>query len=147
MAGIFLCGLATDACGSHSIVGAFMFGVILPHDDTVRTKLLEKLQDVVTGIFMPLFFLISGLRSDLTYMFQHTPWEMVLLVVVISWIAKVVSVFFVSLHYKMSTLDSLILGLLMNTKGVLSLIVINTGRNIKVLFFFSSPIVFGLVKL
>ncbi|TYI53153.1 hypothetical protein E1A91_D12G298600v1 [Gossypium mustelinum] len=133
MAGILLCGLATDACGSHSIVGAFMFGAILPHDDTVRTKILERLQDVVTGLLMPLFFLICGLRSDLRYMFENTPWEMVLIVIVMSWVAKVASVFFISLHYKMSTIDGLVLGLLMNTKGVLALIVLYTGRNIKAL--------------
>ncbi|KAK8981512.1 hypothetical protein V6N11_027925 [Hibiscus sabdariffa] len=133
MAGILLCGLATDACGSNSIVGAFMFGVILPKDETVRNKVVEKLNYFVTGILMPLFFLINGLRSDMPYMFSKTPWIMVFLVVVLSWAAKVVSVSLVALHYKMSSTDSMILGLLMNTKGVLALIILNTGRNIRAL--------------
>ncbi|GMJ06573.1 cation/H+ exchanger 23 [Hibiscus trionum] len=130
MAGILLFGLTTDACGSNSIVGAFMFGVILPKDETVRNKVVEKLNYFVTGILMPLFFYINGLRSDIPYMFKKTSLIMVVIVVVCSWAAKVVSVSLVSLHYKMSARDSLILGLLMNTKGVLALIILNTGRNI-----------------
>ncbi|KAK8537077.1 hypothetical protein V6N12_043256 [Hibiscus sabdariffa] len=139
MAGILLCGLTTDACGSHSIVGAFMFGVILPQDESVRNKVLEKLQDFVTGILMPLFFLISGIRTDLPYMFRTTSWIMVFLVIVLSWAAKVANVFMVSLLYKMSATDSLVLGMLMNTKGVFALIILNTGRNIGVCF----PLVMG----
>ncbi|KAE8665545.1 hypothetical protein F3Y22_tig00112609pilonHSYRG00083 [Hibiscus syriacus] len=103
MAGILLCGLTTDACGSNSIVGAFMFGAILPQEEAVRTRVVEKLNDFVNWILMPLFFLINGLRSDLPYC-------------------------------SIIPLGScMVLGLLMNTKGVLSLIILNTGRNIKAL--------------
>ncbi|GMI99554.1 cation/H+ exchanger 23 [Hibiscus trionum] len=133
MAGVLLFGFATDACGSHSIVGAFMFGVILPKEESVRNKVLDKLNYIVTAILMPLFFLISGIRTDLPYMFGKTSWIMVFLVIVLSWAAKVASVFLVSLYYRMSAADSLVLGMLMNTKGVFALIVLNTGRNIRAL--------------
>lgn len=133
LAGIVLCGFITDACGSHSIVGAFMFGVIMPQEDVIRSKVLEKLDDFVTEILLPLFFLTSGLRSDIRFMLDSTPWTTVLLVIVLSCVAKVVSVFFVSLRYNMPTQEGLALGLLMNTKGVMALIILNTGRDIKVL--------------
>ncbi|XWS61049.1 hypothetical protein CRYUN_Cryun07bG0092400 [Craigia yunnanensis] len=133
LAGIVICGFITDGCGSHSIVGAFMFGVIMPQEDIIRSKILEKLDDFVTGILLPLFFLTNGLRSDMGFMLAETSWTMVLLVIVLSCAAKVVSVFFVSLRYNMPTQEGLALGLLMNTKGVLALIIVNTGRNIKAL--------------
>ncbi|XVF50712.1 hypothetical protein PTKIN_Ptkin04bG0124400 [Pterospermum kingtungense] len=133
LAGVVLCGLITDACGSHSIVGAFMFGVIMPQEDIIRSKVLEKLDDFVKEILLPLFFLTSGLRCDIKLMLSVTSWTTILVVIVLSCVAKVVSVFFVSLHYNMPTQEGVALGLLMNTKGVMALIILNTGRDIKVL--------------
>ncbi|OMO85884.1 Cation/H+ exchanger [Corchorus capsularis] len=133
MAGIVLCGLITDACGSHSIVGAFMLGVVMPNEDIIKRKIVDKLDDFVAGILMPLFFLTNGLRTNARYMASKTSWMMIWMVIVVSWAAKVVSVFIVTLFYRMPPKEGLVLGLLMNTKGVLALIIINTGRNIKAL--------------
>ncbi|GLT80654.1 hypothetical protein SLA2020_520830 [Shorea laevis] len=139
LAGIVLFGFITDACGSHSIFGAFMFGVIMPqeyeheHGNMIRSTVIEKLDDFVTGILMPLFFLVSGLRTDVAFMLSKTPWIIVMLVVVVSCAAKIASAFLVSLLYRMPPREGLALGLLMNTKGVLALVILNTGRNIKAL--------------
>ncbi|XVE58668.1 hypothetical protein DITRI_Ditri04bG0187200 [Diplodiscus trichospermus] len=133
LAAIVLCGFITDGCGSHSIVGAFMFGVIMPQEEMIRSKIIEKLDDFVKGILLPLFFLTSGIRADMGFMLAATSWTMVLLVIFLSCAAKVVGVFFVSLRYNIPNQEALALGLLMNTKGVSALIILNTGRNIKAL--------------
>ncbi|XP_010522265.1 PREDICTED: cation/H(+) antiporter 23, chloroplastic-like isoform X2 [Tarenaya hassleriana] len=133
LGGVVLCGLITDACGAHSITGAFLFGLSIPHDHVVRNTIEEKLHDFLSGILMPLFYVTCGLRSDLRYMFQFTNQLTMVVVMVSSFMVKIVTTFAVSFFMPMPVRDSLALGALMNTKGTLSLVVLNAGRDTKAL--------------
>ncbi|KAJ6741031.1 CATION/H(+) ANTIPORTER 21-RELATED [Salix purpurea] len=126
-------GFITDVFGLHSMVGSFMLGVIMPRRDAIRMKLMERLDDFVSGILMPLFFLTSGIRTDAGFMLKETPWYAVLAIIFLSFGAKILSTMLVFLFHNKPMEDGFALGVIMNTKGVLSIIIINAGRNIKVL--------------
>lgn len=133
LAGVSLFGFITDACGSHSIVGSFMLGVIMPKGE-LKKLVMERVEDFVSGLLMPLFFLIMGLRTNFMYVFKlGVGITRVATVVIVAFFAKVVTTSFAALFiHKMKLRDGLALGLLMNTKGLLALIIISLGRDLKV---------------
>ncbi|CAK7355054.1 unnamed protein product [Dovyalis caffra] len=126
-------GFITDAFGLHSMVGSFMLGVIMPRRDLIKLKLMERLDDFVTGIMMPLFFLTSGTRTNAGFMLKETPWYVILLILFLSFGAKILSTLLIFMLHNKPLEDGFALGVIMNTKGVLSIIILNAGRNIEVL--------------
>ena len=133
LTGVILCAYITDACGSHSIFGAFMFGVILPKGELKRT-IMDMVEDFVSELLIPLFFYCVGLKTDRNWIFQRgVGLGIISLVITLAFSAKVVSTFLVAYFVnKMPARDGLALGLLLNTKGLLALIMISTGRDILV---------------
>ncbi|KAJ4823767.1 hypothetical protein Tsubulata_012083 [Turnera subulata] len=129
MAAVLFFGLITDTCGVHSITGSFMFGAIMPRKRSLRVKLMEKLDGVVSDVLMPVFFLVSGIRTDFTRMFRAFSLEAVVPIVVVSFSVKIVTTLFVSSIYKINLEDAKALAVLMNVKGVLPLIILHVGRN------------------
>ncbi|KAL5549492.1 hypothetical protein UlMin_004723 [Ulmus minor] len=134
LAGVLLSGYISDACGSHSILGGFMLGVIMPKGK-LKSMLMEKVQVFVSGLLMPIYFLIVGLRTNHFFVFGGA-FEMrrIIGVLAITFAAKFVSTFLAAVFLnKMKIRDGMALGLLMNTKGLLSLITLGTGRDLKAL--------------
>ncbi|EXC32126.1 Cation/H(+) antiporter 15 [Morus notabilis] len=127
-------GYVTDACGCHSILGGFMLGVIMPKGE-LKEKLMEKVEDFVLGLMMPLFFIVVGLRTNHLLVFGgQFGIGKIIGVLGLAFVAKIASTFLAAVFFnKMKFRDSLALGLLMNTKGLLTLIVISSARDIKVL--------------
>ncbi|KAM1064343.1 hypothetical protein ACFX13_029056 [Malus domestica] len=113
LAGVMLCGFITDALGSHSIVGPFVLGAIMPKGLRVR------LQDM-----------LNHPEAEYEARSGTTIYRLVA-VVIVAFGAKIVSTFAASLINKMSPRDSLALGVLMNTKGLLTLIVLSSARDLK----------------
>ncbi|XP_048329116.2 cation/H(+) antiporter 15 [Ziziphus jujuba] len=128
-------GFITDSLGSQSILGAFMLGVIMPKGE-LKNILMEKVEDFVSGLLMPLFFLIIGLRTDPVKF--NVPGSITVITYIIILISafctKIISTFMASVCLnRMSPRDGLALGFLMNTKGLLALIIISVGRDLKAL--------------
>lgn len=132
MIGVVACGLVTDACGSHSIVGAFMWGVIMPKGE-LKDIIMGKVEDLVKSILMPTFFLVTGLRVDWNSISRDSDWVLVLLIIFLAAAAKIVSTFLVAIFCNMPPREGLTLGSLMNTKGLLALIIISAGRDMQAL--------------
>ncbi|KAK6240165.1 hypothetical protein QUC31_005634 [Theobroma cacao] len=130
LSGVVFCGYFTELCGAHSIFGAFMFGLMIPSGE-LGTTIMDKIEEFVVGILLPPTFLVTGMRTNLLYMFADFPLGLALLVILLACSAKIVSTLLVCLYFKCPKRDSLALGVLMNTKGVLVLIVLNEGRNMK----------------
>ncbi|CAN0890994.1 Cation/H(+) antiporter 15 [Linum grandiflorum] len=131
--GIMTSSIITDACGANSMIGAFVFGLVMPNGE-VAVKIMEKLEDYVKGVMIPAFFLVNGVRTSLPALFNADygkPVYVVFPLIAMAWSAKIAGTFVFSKLAGMSARESLTLGVLMNTKGVLALIVINTGRNIQ----------------
>lgn len=127
---VLLCGYITELCGAHSIFGAFMLGLLIPAGE-LGTTIMEKIEEYVVGILLPPIFLITGMRTNFRFMFADFSPAWVLLTVLLACSAKIVSTLLVCLYLKCPKRDSLALGFLMNTKGVLALIILNEGRSMK----------------
>ncbi|WMV34519.1 hypothetical protein MTR67_027904 [Solanum verrucosum] len=132
LSGVMICGFITDAIGMHSIFGAFMFGLVIPNGPLGLT-LIEKLEDFVSGILLPLFFVISGLKTEINAIDGVGSWAILALVIVLACVGKVAGTVLVTLYYRIPIHEGITLGLLMNAKGLIEMIVINVGKDQKVL--------------
>ncbi|GAV64138.1 Na_H_Exchanger domain-containing protein, partial [Cephalotus follicularis] len=132
LTGVMISGFVTDALGTHSVFGAFVYGLIIPNGP-LGVTLIEKLEDFVSGLLLPLFFAISGLKTNIESIKGFSTWATLFVLIILSCAGKIVGTAAVSLFYQMSLREGLTLGLLMNTKGLVELIVLNVGRDQKVL--------------
>ncbi|KAG7560751.1 Cation/H+ exchanger [Arabidopsis thaliana x Arabidopsis arenosa] len=133
LAGVMVSGFATDLIGIHSIFGAFVFGLTIPKDGEFGQRLIERIEDFVSGLLLPLYFATSGLKTDVAKIRGAESWGMLGLVVVTACAGKIVGTFVVAVMVKVPAREALTLGFLMNTKGLVELIVLNIGKEKKVL--------------
>ncbi|KAJ8526787.1 hypothetical protein K7X08_029264 [Anisodus acutangulus] len=127
-----IAGFITDVIGTHSVFGASVFGLIIPNGPLGLT-LVEKLEDFVSGLLLPLFFAISGLKTQISAIDGAATWGILCVVIILACAGKVIGVVLVTLYYKMPFYEGLSLGLLMNAKGFIEMIVLNVGKDQKVL--------------
>ncbi|RVW86869.1 Cation/H(+) antiporter 15 [Vitis vinifera] len=120
------------AIGTHSVFGAFVFGLVIPNGQ-LGVTLIEKLEDFVSGLLLPLFFAISGLKTDVTKIHGALTWGFLFLVIILACAGKIAGTLIVALFYQMPLREGIVLGLLMNTKGLVEMIVLNVGRDQHVL--------------
>lgn len=132
LTGVMISGFITDAIGTHSVFGAFVFGLIIPNGP-LGVTLIEKLEDFVSGLLLPLFFAISGLKTNITSIKSAGTWGYLLLIIFLSCAGKVVGTLLVCVYYQMPAREGVTLGLLMNTKGLVEMIVLNVGKDQKVI--------------
>ncbi|KAF8006522.1 hypothetical protein BT93_K0731 [Corymbia citriodora subsp. variegata] len=140
LCGVMLWGFMTDAIGLYSVFGAFMFGFILPSGQ-LATLITERIERVTSWIMLPLYCLVNGLRTNVPEMIPagRKGWH-VAAFIILAWIAKFLSTLLVSPYYNMERWESVTLGVLMNTKGLLAIIVINIGRDLLLLDIESSAV-------
>lgn len=132
LTGVMICGFITDAIGIHSIFGAFVFGLVIPNGP-LGVTLIEKLEDFVSGLLLPLFFAISGLKTEISAIDGIGTWAILVLVIVLACAGKIAGTVLVTLYYRIPIHEGITLGLLMNAKGLIEIIVINVGKDQKVL--------------
>ncbi|KAJ0039646.1 hypothetical protein Pint_27366 [Pistacia integerrima] len=132
LTGVMIAGFITDAIGTHSVFGAFVFGLVIPNGPLGLT-LIEKLEDFVSGLLLPLFFAISGLKTDIGAIQGTFTWGILVLVIILACAGKIIGTLFVATIYQMPAREGVTLGLLMNTKGLVEMIVLNVGKDQKVL--------------
>ncbi|KPV76123.1 uncharacterized protein RHOBADRAFT_53105 [Rhodotorula graminis WP1] len=128
----------TDRIGVHAIFGAFLVGLVVPKE--IRAPLTEKIEDLVTVLFLPLYFALSGLKTDLGLLSDGSIWGWVVCVCVVAFASKFVSCGGVAKLYGMDWRESGAVGSLMACKGLVELIVLNIGLNAKIL----NPPVFAM---
>ncbi|KAJ0105465.1 hypothetical protein Patl1_17598 [Pistacia atlantica] len=95
--------------------------------------LVEKVEDLVSGLFLPLYFVSSGLKTDIATIHGLQSWGFLVLVIVTACFGKIIGTVVVSILCKVPVREALALGFLMNTKGLVELIVLNIGKDRKVL--------------
>lgn len=130
---VLAAGFATDLIGIHALFGAFVVGVLVPKEGPFAGALVEKVEDLVSGLFLPLYFVSSGLKTDVATIRGAESWGLLVLVIFTACFGKIVGTVSVSMLCKMPFKESLALGFLMNTKGLVELIVLNIGKDRKVL--------------
>lgn len=139
LAGVMLSGFVTDLIGIHSIFGAFVFGLTIPRGGEFASRVTRRIEDFVSTLLLPLYFASSGLKTDVAKLQGVVEWGILLLVIATACVGKIVGTFAVAMMCTMPVRESLTLGVLMNTKGLVELIVLNIGKEKKVMFliFFS----------
>ncbi|KAL1828492.1 hypothetical protein DCAR_0207721 [Daucus carota subsp. sativus] len=126
---VLAAGFVTDTIGIHALFGAFVIGVLVPKDGPFAGALVEKVEDLVSGLLLPLYFVSSGLKTDVTTIKGLQSWGLLVMVIATACIGKIFGTVGVSLLCKMPFKEALALGILMNTKGLVELIVLNIGKD------------------
>ncbi|CAI9098194.1 OLC1v1034803C1 [Oldenlandia corymbosa var. corymbosa] len=133
LAAVMVSGFVTDLIGIHSIFGAFIFGLTIPKDGDFAANLTKRIEDFVSGLLLPLYFASSGLKTDVTTLHGLEAWGILALVISTACAGKILGTFFAAMMCMIDVRESLTLGVLMNTKGLVELIVLNIGREKEVL--------------
>jgi Kef-type K+ transport system membrane component KefB len=131
----------TEAIGIHALFGAFMAGAIMPDNTRFRSILIEKVEDVALVILLPLFFVLTGLRTQIGLLNDPKAWLITALIIVTAIAGKFLGSALAARFMKQSWRDSLTIGILMNTRGLMELIVLNIGYDLGVL----SPEIFAML--
>jgi Kef-type K+ transport system membrane component KefB len=141
--GLLLSALATEAIGIHALFGAFLFGAVIPHDSTVAREFTKKLEDVVTVLLLPAFFAFTGMRTQIGLISGGENWLLCGLIVLGATAGKLGGTFGAARLAGLDRRTSASLGVLMNTRGLMELIVLNIGLDLRVI----SPTLFAMMVL
>ena len=123
----------TQIIGIHAIFGAFMIGLICPHEGGFAIKLTEKIEDLISVLFLPLYFALSGLNTNLGLLNSGITWAYVVGVCAIAFIGKIAGGTLASRLNGLVWRESLTIGCLMSCKGLVELIVLNIGLQASIL--------------
>ena len=114
----------TDIIGIHAIFGAFMVGLICPHEGGFAIKLTEKIEDLVCALFLPLYFALSGLSTNLGLLNDGITWAYVIGIIAVAFLGKVIGGTLAARLNGLLWRESLTIGALMSCKGLVELIVL-----------------------
>ena len=130
---MLLAAAATNVIGIFSIFGAFLFGAILYDQQEFRAAVQERLRDFVTVFFLPIFFTYTGLRTDVGTMTGGALWVMCGLVLLVAFVGKFGGCWLAARLNGLPTREASIIGVMMNTRALMELIVINIGFELGVI--------------
>lgn len=139
---VLIASFITDSIGIHALFGAFVVGIIVPKDGPFAGVLIEKIEDLVSSLFLPLYFVASGLKTNVATISGALSWGLLVLVIFTACFGKIVGTIIVAMMFRVPFRESLALGFLMNTKGLVELIVLNIGKDRKVSTFIISLLTF-----
>jgi Kef-type K+ transport system membrane component KefB len=117
----------TQAVGVHAIFGGFLVGLITPHEHGFAIAITEKCEDLVSILLLPLYFAYSGLGTQLGALADFQSIGIVLLVWLVACGGKIIGCGLAAHWSGLNRRESLTVGFLMNTKGLVELIVLNLG--------------------
>lgn len=123
----------TGIIGVHPIFGGFIIGLMCPHEGGFAVKMTEKLEDLVSVLFLPLYFALSGLSTNLGLLDDGITWAYVVGVTAVAFFGKIVGGTFASRLNGLLWRESLTIGVMMSCKGLVELIVLNIGLQAKIL--------------
>ncbi|OSC97499.1 hypothetical protein PYCCODRAFT_1377092 [Trametes coccinea BRFM310] len=123
----------TDIIGVHAIFGAFLAGIIVPREGGLAITLTEKLEDLVSIVFLPLYFTISGLSTNLGLLDNGITWGFTVAICALSYFGKFGGCAVASRWAGFSWREASTIGSLMSCKGLVELIVLNVGLSAGIL--------------
>ncbi len=138
---LLVSALATEAIGIHAIFGAFLLGAVIPADSTVARTLSRQLESVVTVLLLPSFFALTGMRTRIDLLSGLDHWLICGLIVVVATVGKFGGTMVAARLTGLDWRRTMALGVLMNTRGLMELIVLNVGLDLQVI----SPTLFAMM--
>lgn len=130
---ILVCSIATNLIGIFAIFGAFLLGAVLSGEHEFREAVGRRLRDFVTAFFLPIFFTYTGLRTNIDTLGSVELWLLCGLVVVAAIVGKFAGCGLAARLSGFSPRESSCIGAMMNTRGLMELIVINVGYELRVI--------------
>ncbi|CAO2840060.1 unnamed protein product [Amaranthus hypochondriacus] len=124
MVALLGCGFIGEVIGLSAIVATFIVGLVIPDGPPLGAALSEKLDSFVSVLLMPIFFAICGLRMDVFAIQKLKNVGVIQLVVLVTFIGKILGTIAPPLFFRMPFRDALSLGLIMNAKGVIELAIL-----------------------
>jgi Kef-type K+ transport system membrane component KefB len=138
---LLLSALATEYIGIHAIFGAFALGAIVPAHSKIARELIRRLEDFVVVLFLPAFFAFTGMRTQIGLVSGGEQWLLCGVVVLIACVGKFGGTVVAARATGFGWRESASLGVLMNTRGLMELIVLNIGLDLRVI----SPVLFAML--
>ncbi|HVK17786.1 MAG TPA: cation:proton antiporter [Fimbriiglobus sp.] len=143
LAAVLLSALATEAIGVHAVFGAFLLGAVIPHDSRLAREFTARFRDLVVVLLLPAFFAYTGMRTEIGLVSGWQNWLICGAVIVVATLGKfggtVVAAKLTGHDWRTASA----LGMLMNTRGLMGLIVLDIGLNLGVI----SPTLFAMMVL
>ncbi|TFK94283.1 hypothetical protein K466DRAFT_536505 [Polyporus arcularius HHB13444] len=130
---VLISGFYTDIIGIHAIFGGFLAGLVIPKDNGYAIALVEKLEDLVSILLLPLYFALSGLRTDLGLLDNGITWGYVVLICVVAFFSKFLGCAITAKLTGFNFREAGAIGTLMSCKGLVELIVLNVGLSAGIL--------------
>ena len=130
---LLISSFITEAIGIHALFGAFLAGTIMPENPRFRKIFIDKIEDIALVMFLPIFFVISGLKTDIGLISSPELWKITLIIVLVATIGKFIGSAIAAKFVGQSWKDSLIIGTLMNTRGLMELVVLNIGYDLGII--------------
>jgi Kef-type K+ transport system membrane component KefB len=122
-----------EVIGIHALFGAFLAGVTVPQDPKIRETLRQKIEDVSLLLFLPIFFAFTGLRTQIGLLLTDGLWGICGLVLLVAVSGKMIGTIFASRLMGQTWKSSFSLGALMNTRGLMELVVLNIGYDLGII--------------
>ncbi|PMB63528.1 K(+)/H(+) antiporter 1 [Beauveria bassiana] len=123
----------TGIIGVHPIFGAFMVGLIVPREGRFNIKVTEKMEDLIGALLLPLYFTLSGLKTNLGLLNSGLAWGYVFATTIVAFLTKIIGASFAARLNGLVWRESLTIGVLMSCKGLVELIVLNIGLQANIL--------------
>jgi len=130
---LIISSYVSEIIGIHALFGAFMAGAIMPDNTRFRSILIEKVEDVSVILLLPLFFVFTGLRTQIGLIDRPELFQVMAWVIIVAVTGKFVGSAIAARFVGQSWRDSLTIGALMNTRGLMELVVLNIGYDLGVL--------------
>ncbi|MFO7258126.1 MAG: cation:proton antiporter [Bacteroidota bacterium] len=123
---------AAEVIGIHSLFGAFLAGVAMPHNLSFKKIITEKFEDISLVFLLPVFFILTGLRTDITLLNTASHWGIFAALLLVAVAFKFGSIALAGRMSGLNARDALSLGVLLNTRGLMELVIINIGYELGV---------------
>jgi len=133
----------TEIIGIHALFGAFIAGVIMPENMRFKKILIDKIEDVSTVLLLPIFFVFTGLRTQIGLLNTSHLWLYCIIIIAVAILGKLGGSAITAKIIGRTWKDSFFIGVLMNTRGLMELIVLNIGYDLGIL----SPEIFAILVL
>ena len=135
--------LVTEIIGIHALFGAFVAGAIMPVGGTFRAVVRDRLESLSSVFLLPLFFAYTGLRTQIGLLDNVASWAICLAIIVVATTGKLGGTVIAARWTGLPWRDSVALGALMNTRGLMELVALNVGYDLGII----TPEIFAMMVL
>ncbi len=123
----------TERLGVHALFGAFIAGLVMPKPEKMIAEVVERIESLSLALLLPLFFALTGLRTRIDLLTHRSSWGYTVAIIATAVLGKLAGAALTAKTIGMTWTDSLALGVLMNTRGLVEVVVLNAGLDLGVL--------------